>query len=194
MAFKMEGYVLKKYESDSKEETVVIPEGTKVIDRTAFMYRREVKSIVIPDTVEEIGYSAFEESGIKSIVIPDSVTKMGSEIFTECRNLVSVVIGRGITKLDTRTFRSCQSLEHLELPAGVEKIGSDCFEECYTLKKVWVDGVEYSIRDSKAPKPVQLVYDSIEASRMKIVRYYESGLMDEFEYADYQIAGDGYSF
>ena len=122
MAFKMEGYVLKKYESDSKEETVVIPEGTKVIDRTAFMYRREVKSIVIPDTVEEIGYSAFEESGIKSIVIPDSVTKMGSEIFTECRNLVSVVIGRGITKLDTRTFRSCQSLEHLELPAGLENM------------------------------------------------------------------------
>ena len=29
---------------------------------------------------------------------------------------------------------------------------------------------------------------------MKIVRYYESGMMDEFEYIDYCIAGDGYSF
>ena len=44
------------------------------------------------------------------------------------------------------------------------------------------------------PKPVQLVFDSLEEIRDKIRYDYENGLMDEFEYVDYQIAGDGYSY
>ena len=44
------------------------------------------------------------------------------------------------------------------------------------------------------PLPVRLVYDCLEEIRDKIRRDYENGLMDEFEYVDYNIAGDGYSY
>ena len=46
----------------------------------------------------------------------------------------------------------------------------------------------------KSKAPVQLVYDCLEEIRAKIRRDYENGLMDEFEYIDYYIAGDGYSY
>ena len=194
MAFEIEDGVLNDFDSGNEEESVVIPDGIRVIGSGAFRYCGNVKSVVIPDSVEEICDGAFKACGIRSIVIPDSVKKIESDAFTECSDLKSVVVGRGVSRLESCTFRSCQILEHLELPPGLEKVGYDCFEECYTLKYAWVDGVKYRIRDSSAPKPVQLVYDSIEASRIKIVRYYESGMMDEFEYIDYCIAGDGYSF
>ena len=110
------------------------------------------------------------------------------------RDRKSVVIGKGITELQSRTFESCQQLDHLELPATLKRVGSYAFERCYSLKKVWVDGLEYSLRDSEAPGPVKMVYDCLEEIRDRIQSDYDNGLMDEFEYVDYNIAGDGYSY
>ena len=170
MCFEMEDGVLKKYRGNEKE--VVIPDGVEKIKSMAFYGDRSLEKVVIPDSVTEIGWEAFRE----------------------CTDLKSVIIGKGVKKLSDSAFFGCGDLEHLELPAGLEKVGVRAFHECYSLRKAWVDGKEYWLRDSEAPKPVQLVFDSIEASRMEVVRLYESGCMDEFEYIDYNIAGDGYSF
>ena len=194
MQMKIEGNTLVRYEYDHQEETVVIPDGIEVIGRSAFYVCSIVRQIIIPHTVKKICACAFMESGIDSIVIPDSVTDLEGEAFENCRNLVSVTLGNGISSIDSYTFRYCQSLEHLELPEGLESAGYDAFKECYSLKNAWVNGTEYRIRDSKAPKAVQAVYESIEASRRRYVRYAESGAMDEYEYIDYCIAGDGYIF
>ena len=85
-------------------------------------------------------------------------------------------------------------MDHLELPPGLQGVGSDAFEKCYSLKRVWVNGIEYHLRDSSAPRPVKLVFDNLEFIRDRIRSDYEDGLMDEFEYTDYNIAGDGYSY
>ena len=53
---------------------------------------------------------------------------------------------------------------------------------------------EYRLRDPEAPRPVKLVLDNLEYIRDRIQSDYEDGLMDEFEYTDYNIAGDGYSY
>ena len=185
--------VLKEYANEDPGEIIVIPPWIREIGGLAFR-KCKAKRILIPDSVRKIGYSAFHNASIVSIVIPDSVTELRSEAFADCSNLKSVVIGKGITELKERTFRICQRLERLELPEGLEKIGHRAFEECYSLKTVWVGGKEYRIRDPHAPVPVRLVYDCLEEIRDKIRRDYENGLMDEFEYIDYGISGDGYSY
>ena len=192
--YEIKGDVFLKCNEEAQKETVVVPSWIRVIDRFAFSSCKDVKHVILPDTVQEIGYGAFHYSGIKDIVIPDSVTKMEHEVFEECWSLTSAVIGKGITELGERTFRICQYLEHLELPEGLEKVGVRAFEECYSLKTVWVGGKEYRISDPDAPVPVRLVYDCLEEIRDKIRRDYENGVMDEFEYVDYNIAGDGYSY
>ena len=190
----IEGDVFLKFNKEAQKETVVVPSWIRVIDRFAFSSCEDIRHVILPDTVQEIRSGAFHYSGIKDIVVPDSVTMMENEVFEECRALTSAVIGKGITRLEERTFRICQRLEHLELPEGLEKVGHRAFEECYSLKTVRVGGKEYRIRDSHAPAPVRLVYDCLEEIRDKIRRDYENGLMDEFEYIDYNIAGDGYSY
>ena len=192
--YEIEGDVFLKFNEAAQKETVVVPSWIRVIDRFAFRGCKDIKHVILPDSVQEIGCGAFHYSGITDIVIPDSVTRMEHEVFEECWKLTSAVIGKGITDLEERAFRICQRLEHLELPEGLKKVGYRAFEECYSLKTVWVGGKEYRIGDPDAPAPVQLVYDCLEEIRDKIRRDYENGLMDEFEYIDYNIAGDGYSY
>ena len=185
--------VLMEYANEDPGEIIVIPPWIREIDGLAFR-KCKAKRILIPDSVRKIGYSAFHNASIVSIVIPDSVTELRSEAFADCSNLKSAVIGKGITELQSRTFESCQLMDHLELPATLKRVGSYAFERCYSLKKVWVDGREYSLRDSDAPGPVKMVYDCLEEIRDRIQSDYDNGLMDEFEYVDYNIAGDGYSY
>jgi len=194
MPFQLDDNILVNYDYNCQEETVVIPEGVEVIGRSAFYVCSKVRQIIIPPTVKEIRSCAFKESGIESIIIPDCVSDLGQEAFEDCQRLKSVILGNGISRIESYTFRRCQSLEHLELPEMLEKAGYDAFEECYTLKTAWVNGAEYRIRDLKAPKAVKLVYESLEATRRRFRAYAESGAMDEFEYTDYCIAGDGYTY
>ena len=186
--------VLMEYVKDSPDEIIVIPPWVREIDGLAFRDCRNAKRIIIPDSVQKIGFSAFHNARFVSVVIPDSVTELRSEAFSHCSHLKRVVIGKGITELGQGTFEYCQQLDHLELPATLTRVGSYAFDHCYSLRTVWVDGREYRLRDPDAPKPVKLVFDSLEVIRDRIRSDYENGLMDEFEYVDYNIAGDGYSY
>lgn len=111
-----------------------------------------------------------------------------------CEYLEQVLPGEGIDRIESYTFRRCHSLEYLGLPSGLQAAGYDAFEECCSVKNAWVDGTEYRLRDRNAPRPVALVLESISASRRRYIQYAGSGAMDEFEYIDYCIAGDGCSY
>ncbi|MGN1051658.1 MAG: leucine-rich repeat protein, partial [Acutalibacteraceae bacterium] len=73
---------------------------------------------------------------ISSIVIPDSVTELGEYCFLDCANLSSVTIGSGITSLTTGAFARCTSLESINIPENVEKIQPLCFYGDTNLKTI----------------------------------------------------------
>ena len=55
---------------------------------------------IIPDTVEEIGESAFYQcQGLTSVVIPNSVTSIGKSAFKWCKGLTSVEIPNSVTSI-----------------------------------------------------------------------------------------------
>ena len=83
----------------------IIPEGTTVIERSAFMCCTRLTSIVIPDTVTKIENYAFAGcTGLTSIVIPDSVTEIGIEAFDGCTGVTSLVIGSSLRCFDMSSF------------------------------------------------------------------------------------------
>lgn len=192
-SFLIKDDILLKYDAADQRDMVVIPPWVRVIGNSVFSHCK-IRRIFIPNSVQEIQYCAFLDSYLHSIVIPDSVIKLGDDALAYCNYLKRAVIGSGITRINQQTFRYCQMMDHLELPPGLQGVGSDAFEKCYSLKHVWVNGIEYRLRDSSAPRPVKLVFDNLEFIRDRIRSDYEDGLMDEFEYIDYNIAGDGYSY
>ena len=194
MGLKIENKTVKGYDYEEQEATVVIPDGIEVIGEYAFSHRSKIKQVIIPPSVTRIEDCAFNDSGLESIEIPDSVTFLGQEAFRYCEYLKSVKIGEGIDRLNAYTFKNCHNLEHLEISAYLKSADYDCFVECYSLRSAWVNGIEYFLVPKHVPKAVKAIYESINASRCRYMDEAESGAFDEFEYTDYCIAGDGYSF
>ena len=100
-------------------------------------------SIVIPDTVTEIGSSAFYGSHLSSIVIPDTVTDIGNYAFSDCTGLKDVTLPNIRKNIVAGMFENCTSLEKIVLPETVTAIRPDAFKGCTALKDItWSEALE----------------------------------------------------
>ncbi|MDE6263401.1 MAG: leucine-rich repeat domain-containing protein, partial [Muribaculaceae bacterium] len=73
-----------------------IPNSVKEIGENAFYYCKNLKSLLIPNSVTSIGKLALAESGIESLIIPNSINQIGIQGLRSCKNLSDIVIGNGI--------------------------------------------------------------------------------------------------
>ena len=121
----------------SSLETVSIPSGVKSINYYAFAYCRNLASADLPDGLEYIGNSAFYETGMKSIVIPDTVTELGEGAFSYCFNAKTLKISSNLKVIPAGAFSFCEKLKTVEIPDGVTKLGY-AFGGCTDLKKITI--------------------------------------------------------
>ena len=133
-----------KYEI--KDGVCIIPEGTTEIESYAFFDKGALTNIVIPDSVTEIGESAFKSCGLTSVVIPDSVTKIGDDAFSDCRALTSIKVAEDNPKYDSRG--GCNAIIETEsnkllfgcqstvIPDSVAEIGRCAFSNCCALTSI----------------------------------------------------------
>lgn len=87
-----------------------------------------LSSIILPNSLVEIGDEAFQGSDITSIELPNSVTSLGKKAFANCKNLKSVKLSASIKQIMPGTFCDCEALEQLEIPSSVTKISDLAFE------------------------------------------------------------------
>ncbi len=109
--------------------------GTK-LPNEAFEYCTALKTVVLPETLAEIGSYAFLETAIETVKIPNSVTFIGIGAFHSCESLVSVSLPSGLKEIPDSLFLNCSSLEIVNIPTGVQRIGSNSFCGCSGLKEL----------------------------------------------------------
>jgi hypothetical protein len=120
---------------DRAEEMVIPREirGTPTtrIGENSFSGCRDLKSVVIPDSVTRIGKEAFYDcKGLASVIIPDAVTSIGYRAFGNCRALTSVTIPDSVESIGHGAFSSCEGLTSVVMPDSVTSIGENAFEWC----------------------------------------------------------------
>ena len=119
--------------------TYSIRKGTKIICDWAFGWskfigRRSLTSLVIPDSVTNIGDYAFSGcSSLSSVVIPDRVTSIGDCAFENCSSLTDIVIPDGVTNIGKCAFEGCRSLTDIVIPNSVTSIGDCAFANWFSL-------------------------------------------------------------
>jgi len=103
----------------------------------AFYNCRNVKSLILPESVKYISTGAFYGcSSLRSINIPDSVKLITNQVFYGCSSLTSIQLPEGINSIDGEAFYGCTSLSSIKLPESVTYIGLKSFKNCSNLSSI----------------------------------------------------------
>lgn len=140
------------------EESLTIPSGTIKISDEAFYEFRNLKEIIIPDTVEEIGKLAFAHcTSLTNVVIGNSLKVIGIDAFSEVpwyQDLddefvilgdglllqyngtdTNVVIPDGVKYIDN-AFERRSDITNISIPEGVISLYSSAFLGCRSITNI----------------------------------------------------------
>ena len=106
---------------------------------TLVKYRGTEERVTIPDTVEVVGESAFENNQkVQFVVIPKSVKRLDAYVFWGCNNLEEVVLGKGLTTVDEYSFAGCTGLKQITTPENIQSIDAQAFAGCVNLTDIYI--------------------------------------------------------
>lgn len=110
-------------------------------------YNSSALDVVIPGdiagyTVKGIGEGAFKGKEITSVLIPETVTQIGDEAFKSCKRLKQVAMGNGILTIGKNAFAECIAMQNITISNRLLTIGESAFSNCSALKRI---DVPYSV-------------------------------------------------
>ena len=118
-------------------KSVVVPDKVTEIGASAFK-KSHLLQINIPQSVVIIGESAFEDTYLNYLVLPDSMKSIGASAFSGCRDLKTInKIPAGLTKIEKMIFSDCVILESpIVIPESVKSIGASAFFYCEKIPEI----------------------------------------------------------
>lgn len=134
------------------QPTVVVPseiDGKKVVkiggtEETGFR-SRFVKSVVLPETVTEVGDYAFADCVLleEVVFVGNATTKIGKYAFSGCVSLKKIDVPSNVTVIDDYAFAKAENGEDMTLAAvnfkedsKISRIGDYAFDGCVLLRDV----------------------------------------------------------
>lgn len=113
-----------------------IPFGVVELYKT-FDSNREIESVIIPQSVQRLGFQAFRECfSLRNLKLSDSVVEIGDYCFQGCKGLSHVAIPNSVKVLGVGSFQECSNLKDVEIPDSVKFVKDFGFYDCRKLKKV----------------------------------------------------------
>lgn len=155
---------------ESKIESLVLNEGLESIGLQAFAKSQKLTSVTFPSSLkrigehafedcsalteinlskvnlEEIGSSAFRDTGLKKVTFPASLKKIAPQAFLNTQ-LVNVIFPEELQEIGNEAFREIATLKTITLPNNLRKIGYRAFCLCSKLKEIILPKYVRRIKD-----------------------------------------------
>ena len=90
-------------------------------------YRKQIRSVQIPDTVRKIGEDCFRENTVQRIVVAAPVTEIPYGFAFGCLQLREVILPDTVSVIGNSAFGSCHSLTEIRFPDSLREIGEFAF-------------------------------------------------------------------
>ena len=103
-----------------------------------------IRRVILPDNVVEIGRFAFTNSRIQEINLPASLKKLSDGLLWRCEwfSANPLVIPEGITEIPNNCFSGCKAFKKLVLPQSLKKIGAWAFYDTRMEEMNLPEGLE----------------------------------------------------
>ncbi|MCL1819483.1 MAG: leucine-rich repeat domain-containing protein [Oscillospiraceae bacterium] len=103
----------------------------------AFRGHSSLVSVVIPEGVKFVsGFIGCKS--LSSVILPNSLSEIGGNAFEKCESLTSIVIPDNTEHIRYRAFYGCKNLEAITFPARLKSIGEDAFDLCLLTMESFV--------------------------------------------------------
>jgi hypothetical protein len=141
------GIASEAFKNNTYMVSLKLPEGLISIGKnwytnsSAFKGCTNLKSVIIPSTVTQIGVSAFESCTAMEtfeFTQPSSFTDFGYNVFLYCSSLKELQLPSSLTKVFTYLFNGCTGLEKITLPSSITEIQDQAFRFCTSLNTVLI--------------------------------------------------------
>ena len=121
----------------------------------------EIPSVVNGITVREIGQDVFKDNkNIAVLIIPNTVERLGYRVCSGCTALREVRLSSSLRVISDEAFDGCSSLQKVNFPATLKEIRSDAFSGTalteFTAPDSLTDIWGYAFKDCTALKSVEL--------------------------------------
>ena len=122
-------------------EINVSPENSEFSSVEGILYTKNMDKIIaypggregdfaIPDSVEDLGISAFEScEELTGVTISSYARMIGESAFYGCSSLEEVIIAEGVTNIGDYAFSNCSSLQEIVIPDSVTSIAYSAFPD-----------------------------------------------------------------
>ena len=121
-------------ELGQEQISITFPSETESIDRSVFANNKVVESVdmslsKVSSISEGSGLGLFENcTNLKSVILPDSLQTIGVSAFENCKKLNYVKLPESLESISLYAFKNCWSLSSIELNNKLSKIGAWSFQ------------------------------------------------------------------
>lgn len=111
------------------------------IEPDAFIYNKKIKKLIIPETVEELGYNCFNGChNLEEVTIKGPVKVLPISSFENCFELHSINFPPTLEIIDQYAMYGLASLRELRLPSSIKMINWNGLTNMKSLERIIFEG------------------------------------------------------
>ena len=160
--------------------SVIVGNSVTRIENETFKDNINLSSILLPNTITNIGARAFKNCNLQSMTIPSSISIIGEETFKDNRNLSGILLPNTITDIHARAFENC-NLKSITIPSSISFVGRHAFRNNPNLNTITFEN------NMNNTSSASNAFDRIGATEQNLTINYYSNIwpyQDVYNYVD----------
>ena len=151
------------------------------IPDNAFLGCSELDEVILPATVESIGYSAFSGTALRNIDFASEVATIGNDAFSNNRRLVSATLPESVTRVGANLFSNCPRLISVSMPSATANVGTNVLSSDRKLANLSCAAVEAPDAETGAFNDVRYRYVTLTVPTLSFRKYLSAPQWGKFE-------------